>query len=61
MVNEPFNDYLDLVQAARILGIRPQSLRRLISQKKLRTVLFGGKYLIKREDLDMFKRNQGRR
>ena len=61
MVNEPFNDYLDLVQAARILGIRPQTLRRLFSQKKLRTVLSGGKYLIKREDLDMFKRNQGRR
>jgi len=33
MVNEPFNDYLDLVQAARILGIRPQTLRRLISQR----------------------------
>ena len=61
MVNEPFDNYIDLAEAARILGIRPQSLRRLVSQKKLRTVQAGGKYLIKREDLDFFKRNHGRR
>ena len=61
MVNEPNDNYVDLVEAARILGIRPQSLRRLISQKKLRTVLFGGKYLIKREDIDLLKRNEGGR
>ena len=30
----PFDDYLDLVESARELSIHPQSLRRLIKQKK---------------------------
>ncbi len=29
----PFENFLDLVEAARVLGIHPQSLRRLIKQK----------------------------
>ena len=29
----PFDNYLDLVEAARELAIHPQSLRRLIKQK----------------------------
>jgi hypothetical protein len=28
MVTSPFENYLDLVEAARLLGIHPQSLRR---------------------------------
>ena len=35
MVSDPFDNYMDLVEAARILGIHPQSLRRLIKQKKV--------------------------
>jgi len=57
MVTELFEDYLDLVEAARILGIHPQSLRRLIKQKKVPAVLFAGKYLIQRDKLQMFKAN----
>ncbi|MDT7944589.1 MAG: helix-turn-helix domain-containing protein [Dehalococcoidia bacterium] len=52
---EPFDDYLDLIEAARELGIHPQSLRRLIKQKKVPAVLFAGKYLIRRDHLQMFK------
>ncbi len=54
---EPFDDYLDLAECARELGIHSQSLRRLIKQKKIPATLFGGKYLIKRETLEMFKSN----
>ncbi len=57
MVVEPFENYLDLVEAARQLNIHPQSLRRLIKQKKIPAVLFGGKYLIERDKLEMFKAN----
>ncbi len=57
MVAEPFDNYLDLVDAARILNIHPQSLRRLIKQKKVPAVLFAGKYLIERHKLEMFKSN----
>jgi hypothetical protein len=35
MVSEPFDNYLDLVEAARELNIHPQSLRRLIKQRKV--------------------------
>ena len=42
MVTSPFENYLDLVEAARLLGIHPQSLRRLIKQKKVPAVLFAG-------------------
>ena len=43
MVTSPFENYLDLVEAARLLNIHPQSLRRLIKQKKVPAVLFAGK------------------
>ena len=55
MVTSPFENYLDLVEAARLLGIHPQSLRRLIKQKKVPAVLFAGKYLIERTSLEQFK------
>ena len=57
MVTTPFDNYLDLVESARILGIHPQSLRRLIKQKKVPAVLFAGKYLIDRDALNQFKAN----
>src|SRR5690242_5490140 len=57
MMTSPFENYLDLVEAARLLGIHPQSLRRLIKQKKVPAVLFAGKYLIERDKLEMFKSN----
>lgn len=53
----PFDNYLDLVEAARELAIHPQSLRRLIKQKKIPATLFAGKYLIERDKLEMFKSN----
>jgi excisionase family DNA binding protein len=57
MITTPFENYLDLVEAARVLGIHPQSLRRLIKQKKVPAVLFAGKYLIERDTLNQFKAN----
>ena len=56
-VSDPFENFLDLVEAARVLGIHPQSLRRLIKQKKVPATLFAGKYLIERDKLEMFKSN----
>ena len=57
MATNLFEDYLDLVDAARVLNIHPQSLRRLIKQKKVPAVIFAGKYLIQRDKLEMFKAN----
>lgn len=50
-------DYLDLVQAAQVLGIHPQSLRRLIKDQKVPARKFAGKFLIERDKLEMFKAN----
>ena len=55
MPDSPFDEYLDLVEAARELGIHPQSLRRLIKQGRVPATLFAGKDLIERDKLDMFK------
>ncbi|MGZ7030107.1 MAG: helix-turn-helix domain-containing protein [Terriglobales bacterium] len=57
MVSKPFDNYLDLVEAARELNIHPQSLRRLIKQRKVPALIFAGKYLIERDKLEMFKTN----
>ncbi len=56
-ITTPFDDYFDLVEAARVLDIHPQSLRRLIKQNKIPATLFAGKYLIERDKLEMFKSN----
>ena len=57
MSTSPFENYLDLVDSALLLGIHPQSLRRLIKQKKIPATMFAGKYLIERDKLEMFKAN----
>jgi excisionase family DNA binding protein len=51
------HDHLDLVEAAQVLGIHPQSLRRLIKAGKMPARLFAGKYMIERDKLEMFKAN----
>ena len=53
----PLDNYLDLIDAASELCIHPQSLRRLIKQKKVPATLFAGRYLIERDKLEMFKSN----
>jgi excisionase family DNA binding protein len=57
MADTPFDNFLDLVEASRELQIHPQSLRRLIKQKKISATMFAGKYLIERDKLEMFKAN----
>ncbi len=57
MADTPFDNFLDLVEASRELQIHPQSLRRLIKQKKVPATMFAGKYLIERDKLEMFKAN----
>ena len=57
MVQNLLDNYLDLVDAARELQIHPQSLRRLIKNKKVPATTFAGKYLIERDKLEMFKAN----
>ena len=57
MSASPFDDYFDLLEAARILEVHPDTVRRLIKQKRMPAVLFAGKWLIERDKLEMFKTN----
>lgn len=50
-----FEEWVNLVEAARMIGIHAQSLRRLVKQKKIAGTLFAGRYLFRREDVDRFR------
>lgn len=54
-MGHPFGAYLFLHEAAKELGIHPQSLRRLIKQGSVPAIMFGGRYLIRRDVLVAFK------
>ena len=53
----PFADYLDVREAARVIGIQPGTVRRIIARGRLATVRFGCRHLIRREQLEMFRAN----
>ena len=55
----PFTDYVDLVEAARILKIHPSSLRRVIWRGEAPFEQHFGKYLIKRDVLYQFASSYG--
>lgn len=50
-----FEDYTDIIEASRILGVHPNTVRRLIQQGQLPATQFAGKYLIERDKLEMFR------
>jgi len=50
-----FEDYIDIIEASRVLDVHPNTVRRLIQQGRLPAVQFAGKYLIERDKLEMFK------
>lgn len=55
-ITEIEDRYVDLIEAARMLRIHPQSLRRLVKDGTgPRARLFAGKYLILRDDLELFR------
>ena len=53
--DDPFEDCLDTVEAARELNIHPQSMRRLSKQNRIPARLYGAKYLMESDQLLMFE------
>lgn len=51
----PFEDYVDIIEASRVLAVHPNTVRRLIQQGHLPAIQFAGKYLIERDKLEMFR------
>ena len=48
------DDYLDALEASRVLGIHPESVKRLIRYQKLPGQKIGNKWYVKRDVLDAF-------
>ena len=53
-VEEPFNAFVDVLEAGQRLDIHPESVRRLIRQGKLPAYKYANKWLIKRDVLEQF-------
>jgi excisionase family DNA binding protein len=52
-----FDDYYNLLDAARVLGVHPQSLRRIIHANKIRAEKVFGAWLVNKKVLEDFKAN----
>ena len=49
-----FENYLDVLEASKILGVHPETVKRLIREGKLPATKFGNKWLIDKERLFAF-------
>jgi excisionase family DNA binding protein len=56
------DDWVSQAEAARIRGVSRQAIGRLIKRGRFRTLIIGGKVLLKRSEVKNYKREQpGRR
>ena len=49
-----FENYVDVIEAAKILDIDPEMVKRLIREGKLTATKFGNKWIMDRDRLPMF-------
>ncbi|MCP4361908.1 MAG: helix-turn-helix domain-containing protein [Chloroflexi bacterium] len=49
------SNYVEVAQAAKILTVHPETVRRLLRQKQLPGIKVGNSWLIARKDLNVFK------
>ena len=47
-------NYVDVIEASRILGVHPETVRRLIREGKLTALKFGNKWIMERDRLQVF-------
>ena len=47
-------NYLDVIEASKILGVHPETVKRLIREGKLTATKFGNKWIMERDRLQMF-------
>ena len=51
-MEDPFDNYVDVLEAGRRLNIHPESERRLIRQGKIPGIKFSNKWLIREDELE---------
>ena len=49
-----FENYVDVIEAAKILNVHPETVKRLIREGKLTATKFGNKWIMERPRLQMF-------
>ena len=47
-------NYIDVIEASRILGVHPETVKRLIREGKLPATKFGNKWIMERSRLQVF-------
>ena len=49
-----FENYVDVIEAAKILGVHPETVKRLIREGKLAATKFGNKWIMELDGLRVF-------
>ena len=49
-----FENYVDVMQASKILDVHPETVKRLIREGKLTATKFGNKWIMERDRLQVF-------
>ena len=49
-----FENYVDVIEAAKILDVHPETVKRLIREGKLTATKLGNKWIMERDRLQMF-------
>ncbi len=47
-------NYVDVIEASRILAVHPETVKRLIREGKLAATKFGNKWIMERDRLQVF-------
>lgn len=49
-----FENYIDVIEASKILDVHPETVKRLIREGKLTATKFGNKWIMQRDRLQVF-------
>ena len=49
-----FENYIDVIEASKILDIHPETVKRLIREGRLTATKFGNKWIMERDQLQVF-------
>ena len=49
-----FENYIDVIEASKILDVHPETVKRLIREGKLTATKFGNKWIMERDRLRIF-------
>ena len=52
-------NYVDVIEASKILEVHPETVKRLIREGKLTATKFGNKWIMERERLQVFANSYG--